>query len=228
MTRSRARKGKNARTSSNISKSLVDGTICVVRSVSHIVINNVGGIGAGGETPLHPNYGVLGIAGSQDSTYNMGGIFYGISSTAGLLVNFSVLKAKLTLRLRNGDAIGILFSIIPISNSLHGQLGANYLKRLDALPQCKKLYLSKAGVTGDTKTMKVTYDCPKIEGFSKDQYLGIPDYYGASSGIGASYTGYYIQILTDNLSTVLANGVNIMVEADYTVKAIQSNTKLQL
>jgi len=228
MTRSRGA-NRNARNSEkNITRSLIDRTVCLIKSVSHLVLNNVGGIAAGVMTPLHPNYGVGGINGGQDTTWNLASIVYGSNAGSGLFINFSLLKAKLTFRLRNGDAIGILFTILPVSNSNVGAIAANYLKNLSNIPSAKRVYLSKAGVTGDTKTFKMTIDVPKLEGYSKSQYESNPQYYATSASIGGYYSAYYIQALTDNLSTVLANGTNVEVEAEYMVRCIQSNLKLEL
>ncbi len=230
MTRSRARRNNGTRKESSmvLFRTLKDVSVTryIVRSCSHANMNNAGSHFAGNETYIHPQYGFYGgIAGSVDAAY-INGVLVNINASYGIYANYTVIKARYRFTCRNLDAFSTRVVWGPISSSLNGKLGLNYNGRLDDTTGYKVLDLNKAGVTGDFKTIEITYDCPLINGYSLDQYLGIPGYYGAANAIGTLFTKYYTQIFSDDLTTNFVNGVQVLCNGEFEVQALQQNVTL--
>lgn len=230
MTRSRGA-NRNARNSDslNVGKlgtGLVSKINFVAKSTSHATINNAGSHFAGNESRIHPYYGTYGgVAGSIDSAF-MNGSVVNKNISYGLVSNLLVKKAKYTLRFRNLEAFAVRIAILPVASSLIGALGLNSNGRLDEMPGCKYIDLNKAGVTGDMKSITVSFDCAKINGYTEDQYQGINGYYGASNSTGTVYTGYYISMVSDDVSTNFVNGVSMLSVGEFDCTGTQQNVTL--
>jgi len=175
-------KKRNARnTSNNTSRvltiprnALIDRINFTTRSVDHYTLIHASLYYPGVEQTLHPNYGFAN--GSIDNSWGLYSLVYK-NANSGFFTNLVVKKARIKVVITNNDSFVKQINVLQIPYASSATLGANVARRLALYPNCKSFTLEKAGVQGDTKTIILSFDLSKIEGYdSMKEYENTPSY----------------------------------------------------
>lgn len=226
MTRRRARR-TNVRNGSiknilSLSKSIPSRMTIKIISTWHATASNNLVAFTGRDSTLHPNYAYNN--GSIDGSTLLGSIVQS-TTTVGLFKNLIVKRVKLILHVSNLDSVPKEVNILPIpwNNTGASGLGNDSNVNLKSRQDCVSFLISKLGVTGDTKTLVVSFDCDKIEGLNISNQ---PLYWATNTARGSQYSNYYLQTWSLDYSSTCTNGVIISARAEYDCDLLQSNTNL--
>jgi hypothetical protein len=170
-------------------------------------------------TTVHPVYQVANTS-VLDQKFTT---FVG-SSTSNINIKFTIKKVKYKFYFDNLNGIAIRINITPISSYGSSGIGANSLICLDIHKFTKSLILSKAGVTGSVKSIEITIEPWKIEGFkSYAHFQSNSQWWQTIGAVGTQYTSMYIQGYTSDTSSSPTTGVNCTCTAEFLLDTIQPN-----
>jgi hypothetical protein len=170
-------------------------------------------------TTIHPVYQV-----SNTSPLDQKGTILIGTGVNNLYTKFTIRKVKYKFYFDNLNGIAIRINIIPVSSYGSSGIGANSIICLDIHKFCKSLILSKATVTGSVKSIELTVEPWKVEGFKDYKtFQGNNQWWQNIGSVGTQYTSLYIQGYTSDLISSPSTGVNCTCTAEFYLDAVQPN-----
>lgn len=231
MTRRRAgNRNKPKEMLLKLSQSSSSDHIFTQMSSNFIATQTQAGPTAGAEAKLHPALGLPAGGSSSWTQYLSSLVKSGGSGTIGFFRSLIIRKIKITIVLQNLDTVAKIMNFVAVPFASSGSFGGNYAQNLMSyrLVKPKTVFLSKAGVAGDTKKVSFTLFPWQIEGFESYQtYASNSSYYAPETGVGTNYTSLYCQQFSVDGATNCANGVIYNGAMDWEVELRNQNNLLK-
>lgn len=162
------------------------------------------------------SYNSSGVSQTHNLAANFG------SSTFALYLYGCVAKCKVTIHMKNNDAVPVETGLVlvpplqTVTNNTSTDLGPSYVRRAT---------LGAAGTSTEFKTFSFVVDLPSLSRQSLATYISNPANWFSNGGPPTNL-GYLYHQMKRYDGNVIASGVDVICDCDYLIYAMQKNTNL--
>ncbi len=207
-----------------IFRSLMDDTPFIVKSTNYAQIFTTLIDYLGRFNHLHPYFGITAaiaqsVDGLNGKICNSGG-----SSTVGTHYGFFVEKCKVTLDVINNETVPIVAGMFFVPFNLCSLIGTDTAQDFGC-HYTRKLVLGAAANYNSKGRMIDTVDISKLNGITKQGYLGDNDWMSTQQAVGSKYSNLQMQFIRLD-GSAFATGVDIYTTMEYYCRPTMRNLVL--
>ena len=207
-----------------IFKSLMDYTPFIVKTTNYATVFTAVTDYLGRYNHLHPYFGLTGVQAQAVSGLNGKICDSGGSSTVGTHYGFFVDKVKVTLDVVNNETVPIVCGIFFVPFNLVSLIGTNTNQDFGC-HYTRKLVLGAAANYNSKGRMVDSVEIAKLNGISKQGYLGDNDWMSTQVGVGSKYSNLQMQFIRLD-GSAFAAGVDIYSTMEYYCRPTMKNLVL--